>query len=150
VPTFTVAPIATSPLIPTPAPIVNPSRVAPIQAAVPPTLFAPANNETRRGGIEFKWQPAGPLPAGAGYEVVWWPENAAPSTAGGFASPTTDTSLSVNLDGFFDNTRTILWTVLVVDARPNSYKRLTQPSTSNARRLTYQGQQNDQPAEKRP
>ena len=140
VPTFTAAPIATSPPIPAPAPVVNPSPVAPIQAAVPPTLLAPANNETDRGGIEFRWQPTGSLPAGAGYEVVWWPENAAPSTARGFASPTTGTSLSVNLDGFFENTRTILWTVLVVDARPNNYKRLTQPSASNARRLMYQGQ----------
>ncbi len=103
--------------------------------AAPPALIGPPDNDAQHGRVTFTWQPAGPLPAGAGYEVVWWAKGADPASATGFAPPTGDTSLSVNIDPL--GARTLMWTVLVVNAQP--YARLTLPSSGPQRTLVCQG-----------
>ena len=99
-------------------------------------MLEPPNNETLNRTVAFKWQPNGPLPPGAAYEVVWWRDDADPGAAAGFAAPTTNTFLTVNLDDFFANPQTVRWTVLIVNAEP--YKRLTQTAESSYQRLVYQ------------
>jgi hypothetical protein len=83
----------------------------------------------------FAWQPTGPLPADAAYEVVWWNAGEDPAAARGIAPPTTGTSLSANLDVLYQSgqltSSSVYWTVLAVSQSP--YKRLTQPGASNPR-----------------
>jgi hypothetical protein len=98
-------------------------------------LSQPAPNETVNRIVEFSWQPAGALPAGAAYEVVWWDPNTSPTTAQAIAGATSDTVLRANLDVLFDRPRLVYWTVLVV--RPNPYLRLTQPTAAEGRALRF-------------
>jgi serine/threonine protein phosphatase PrpC len=115
------------------------TTVAPaLPGAVPvaPTLAAPGNNENVHGSVTFSWQPAGPLPAGTAYEVVWWnPQENADAAARAFAATTTASTLTVDLDHLWDANRTVDWTVLIVQPQP--YHRLTQPSNSPVWRLNY-------------
>jgi hypothetical protein len=98
----------------------------------------PPDNDTRDGQITFVWQPTGPLPSGAGYEVVWWNPGEDPANARGIAPPTTENTLAANLDVIYYGTgqvtgKSINWTVLVVQNTP--YLRLTQPGAGPARIL---------------
>jgi hypothetical protein len=97
-------------------------------------LLRPGPNETISGIVEFSWQPGGPLPPGAVYEVVWWEPNADPATARAIAEAISDTTLRASLGVVFDRPLLIYWTVLVV--RPSPYQRLTQPTDSEARLLS--------------
>jgi len=108
--------------------------------AASPALLGPPDNDALHGRVTFTWQPAGALPPGAGYEVVWWPKGADPAGATGFAPPTSDTSLSVNIDPL--GARTVMWTVLVVNAEP--YARLTLPGSSPQRTLVCLGNHQSQ------
>jgi pilus assembly protein CpaE len=148
-PTITMTP-SPSPTVPTntPVPSSTPTRrprptatrVVPTQTptsapAVAPSLVAPASDQAVRGEVTFLWQPAGPLPAGAGYEVVWWNVGEDPAAARGIAPPTTGTSLVANLDVLYQSgqltSSRLYWTVLVVRTSP--YQRLTQPGASTSR-----------------
>ena len=133
IPTFTPAPT-----LPSSAPTVRQTTAPPVpsKAYVAPSLLDPHDHDTRNGSVTFKWQPGEPLPAGAGYEVVWWPVNGDPNGALGLADPVTDTEVSINLDSALGSSQTIRWAVLVVNKQP--YKRLTLPSESNYRELVYQ------------
>jgi len=88
--------------------------------------------------VAFTWQPSGPLPPGAGYEVVWWNAGEDPAAARGVAPPTTENTLTANLDVLYQSgqltSSSVNWTVLVVTTEP--YVRLTQPSASPSRVLT--------------
>ena len=104
-----------------------------------PALLEPPNGAGGRGVITFRWQPSGPLPPGAGYEVVWWNPDEPPQAARGLAAPTQETSLQANIDVLFTSNQApggrIFWTVLVV--RENPYVRLTQPETSQQHFFVY-------------
>jgi hypothetical protein len=68
------------------------------------------------------------LPEGCAYEVVAWRKGEAPETARGLAAPTTEKSLSVDLDLLYHQLHQIesseyYWMVLVV--RESPYIRLT-------------------------
>jgi pilus assembly protein CpaE len=155
-PTATPQPTATSTPEPSATPIPAPTstRVAPTRR---PTRAAPAANptvgqpgvpsprepgagESRGGSVTFAWQPAGSLPAGAAYEVVVWYPSEAPAAARGIAAPTTESSLTVDLNGLSRSGQLqggdLFWTVLIVQTNP--YQRLTQPSANAARLLTFQ------------
>jgi MinD-like ATPase involved in chromosome partitioning or flagellar assembly len=148
--TATAAPAATATLTPTasvsataqvtrrPAPTRTPTPV-PTPAVSAPGLVSPDPNATASGRVTFAWQPSGPLPPGAGYEVVWWNMGQDPAQARGFAPPTTGTTETVNLDVLYAanqfSSSGINWTVLVVQTDP--YQRLTQPAGSSSRVLTY-------------
>ena len=90
--------------------------------------------------VTFVWQPAGALPAGTAYEVVSWNAGEDPATARGVAATTTETQLTADLDALYNLGQVkggdIYWTVLIVRTEP--YVRITLPSASNARSLTYQ------------
>ena len=105
-----------------------------------PALIEPPADETLSGPILFRWLPAGRLPAGAAYEVVWWNQDEHPSLARGIAPPTTSLSLAANLDVLYHSNQirgaSLYWTVLVVQTSP--YARLTKPGASEGRRLIYQ------------
>ncbi len=115
------------------------TRATPVLALSAPALVEPPQNDSRDGVVVFRWQPTGPLPSGAAYEVVWWAVDEDPLTARGLAEPITDTALSINLDvlsssGQFRRPE-LYWTVLIVQTTP--YTRLTQPSQGGARLLFY-------------
>jgi protein phosphatase len=135
VPTFTTAPTAT----PTPTRSSTPTKelTTPKPAVQPPVLLRPPHDVVRQGTVEFWWEPT-TLPKGAAYEVVWWLADAdQPDTvAQGFDQPTRYPPLRVNLDDVFTSQQSIRWTVLVVETSP--YRRLTSPSESQSRALTYQ------------
>lgn len=136
----TVTPISTrTPSRPTTvAPAMTRVTSTPPQAsAVPPDLIAPGDGESRNGRVEFRWQEAGPLPAGAAYEVVWWRENESPVEARGFAEPVSDATLTVDLNAWYDReqVRRFYWTVIVV--RRNPYARLTNLADSPSRVLAF-------------
>ena len=89
--------------------------------------------------MTFRWQPAGPLPAGAAYEVVGWNAGEDPASARGIAAPTQDTTLTADLDalynsGLFKGTD-LYWAVIIVQTQP--YVRLTQPAQSSPQLLIY-------------
>lgn len=144
--TPTVAPSPSPTSLPAPSPTARPVAAAPAPRPTPvqlrasiPILVEPPRNDTRGGTVTFVWQPTGPLPAGAAYEVVWWNQGESPDTARGLAAPTTGTSLAANLDPLYRagqiKTPGIYWTVLVVQTAP--YVRLTQPGASNPQILMY-------------
>lgn len=89
--------------------------------------------------MKFVWQPGGPLPPGAAYEVVWWNAGEDPNSARGIAATTTETSLTANLDPLYASAQlrstNFYWTVIVVQTSP--YVRLTQPAQSAQQRLNY-------------
>ena len=104
-----------------------------------PSLLEPRPNEPRSGAVIFRWQPAGPLPAGAAYEVVGWNAGEDPASARGIAAPTQDTALTADLDalynsGLFKGTD-FYWSVIIVQTQP--YVRLTQPAESGPQLLIY-------------
>lgn len=136
------APVS-SPPTRTPVPRTTARPAPPRPTATPilsnPALLDPPQNDTRSGEIVFRWQPTGPLPDGAAYEVVWWAVDEDPVTARGISTPTTNTSVSVNLNvmhsaGQFRRPE-LYWTVLIVRTSP--YVRLTQPAQVTARLLFY-------------
>jgi hypothetical protein len=63
-----------------------------------------------------------------------------PATARGIAAPTSETSVSGNLDGAYDlgliEQGEVFWTVLIVQTDP--YLRLSTPTEAGAWVLTYQ------------
>lgn len=89
--------------------------------------------------MRFQWQPTGPLPDGAAYEVVIWSQGEDPSHARGISPPTLARSLSLDVDVLSESGQfsdgTLLWTVLVVQKEP--YLRLTQAALSPQHRLLY-------------
>ncbi len=102
-------------------------------------LLEPHPNETLSGNVKFAWQPVGPLPSGAAYEVVWWNTDEDSTNARGIAATTTETSLTANLDYLYSSgqarSKDFYWTVIVVQTTP--YARLTQPAQSGPQLLTY-------------
>jgi pilus assembly protein CpaE len=104
-----------------------------------PSLLEPRANESRGGVVTFRWQPAGPLPAGAAYEVVGWNAGEDPASARGMAAPTQDTSLTVDLDALYNAGQfkgtDLNWSVIIVQTQP--YSRLTQPAGSDPQLLIY-------------
>ncbi len=146
-PTATITPTAAPAALPTKAPVAaggsatRAPTAAPPVPAVAPTLLQPKDGDTQRQAVLFKWQPGGPLPAGASYEVVWWGADEGPADARGLAPATTKTQASVNVDlmvssGQLSGDR-FYWTVIVVRKEP--YARLTQPAASGARLLVWAG-----------
>jgi len=123
-----------------PPPAVNLAPPPTPTAISSPALIEPPADETLSGPVLFRWLPAGRLPAGAAYEVVWWNQDEHPSLARGIAPPTTSLSLAANLDVLYHSNQikgaSLYWTVLVVQTSP--YARLTQPGASEGRRLIYQ------------
>jgi hypothetical protein len=112
----------------------RPPTARPAVAAVAPKLLEPAN-EASGSQFTFRWEPLGPLPAGAGYEVVCWNEGEDSAAARGIAPPVQETVLHANLDpagtsGLFQ-TRRLHCTVIVV--RIEGYTRLTQPGAGEVR-----------------
>jgi len=105
-----------------------------------PTLIAPGPNASTSGLVQFRWQPAGALPPGAAYEVVWWNAGENPADARGIAPPIRSSDLSANLSVLIQSGQAsenrINWTVLVVQVSP--YVRLTQPANSNAWVLQFE------------
>jgi len=89
--------------------------------------------------VSFAWQPGGPLPPGAAYEVVWWNLGEDPAAARGIAATTTETSLTVDVDYLNSSAQLtnsdFYWTVIVVQTKP--YVRLIQPAQSAPQRLSY-------------
>jgi hypothetical protein len=104
-----------------------------------PSLLEPRPNESRGGAVTFRWQPAGPLPAGAAYEVVGWNAGEDPASARGIAAPTQDTSLIADLDALYNSGQyrgsDFYWTVIIVQTQP--YARLTQPAERSPQLLIY-------------
>lgn len=93
------------------------------------------------GLVTFQWQPAGPLPPGAAYEVVLWNADEPADAARGAAPPTSEESLVVDLNapaisGNFRGSA-IFWTVLVVGTEP--YVRLISPGASLPGKIYYGG-----------
>jgi len=153
-PTPTPAPTATP--VATATPVLTPTRRAPVPTAAEttpqpprpsvtptlpnaPTLLEPPPKESRSGTVTFSWQPAGSLPPGTAYEVVWWNSGEDPANARGIAATTTATSLSADLvvlpnSGQLTGTD-IYWTVIIVQTQP--YVRLTQPGKSVPQLLVY-------------
>jgi pilus assembly protein CpaE len=149
-PSPTPAPTATD----TPAPTSTRRAVMPTATRVTPqpprpsptpvipyalSLLEPRPNEPRGGAVTFRWQPAGPLPAGAAYEVVGWNAGEDPASARGMAAPTQDTTLTADLDalynsGLFKGTD-LYWSVIIVQTQP--YARLTQPAERSPQLLIY-------------
>ncbi len=147
--TPTQAPSATptSPPVPTATPLATPTQAI---VALPPDLTEPPNGTAAQGVINFRWQPNGPLPPGAGYEVVWWNPDEPPQAARGLAAPTQALSLAANIDVLFTANQVpggrFFWTVLVVSQDP--YIRLTQPEASPPHIFIHQSQ--NLPAPPRP
>ena len=104
-----------------------------------PSLLEPRPNESRGGAVTFRWQPAGPLPAGAAYEVVGWNAGEDPASARGIAAPTQDTTLTADLDALYNSGQfkgtDLYWAVIIVQTQP--YVRLTQPAQSGPQLLIY-------------
>ena len=104
-----------------------------------PAYEAPAPNAVLSGNVTFRWLPTGPLPQGAGYEVVWWNPGENPAGARGMAPTTTGTSQVIDIGVLYDSHQmtgtSLYWAVLVVQRSP--YQRLTQPANSNPQLLTY-------------
>lgn len=127
--TLTPRPTATRPPAATATPVLS-----------PPALVGPAQNATVGGVVAFAWQPTGPLPAGAAYEVVWWNDGEDPAAARGIAPPTTEAQLSADLNVLYTSgqikTSLLRWAVLIVRTQP--YARLTQPSLAASSTLVYQ------------
>jgi len=120
------------------------AQVQPVEPAIaavsPPSLLEPVNGAVGRGVIVFRWQPTGPLPNGAGYEVVWWNPDEPPAAARGLAPPTQENSLQLNIDVLFVSNQMpggrLFWSVLVVTQQP--YRRLTRPENSPQHGFVYQ------------
>ncbi len=127
---------------PVPAATAGPTRSV-TGATSPPDLLAPDANRQVSGNVTFQWQPTGPLPDGASYEVVWWNRNEDPAAARGIAPPTTDTTLRANVDVLYQAGQIagpeMYWTVLIVGTDP--YQRLTQPAQSVVRVMNYEAGQ---------
>ncbi len=123
---------------PTPRPQPTATPVVPV-AVSPPALVSPDDGAAQRGVVQFEWLPAGPLPEGAGYEVVWWNPDEPPDAARGLAPPTQASSQELNIDALFLSNQVpsgrLFWTVLIVRLQP--YARLTQPGQSPQHRLVY-------------
>ena len=104
-----------------------------------PSLLEPRPNESRGGAVTFRWQPAGPLPAGAAYEVVGWNAGEDPASTRGMAAPTQDTTLTADLDALYNSGQfkgtDLYWAVIIVQTQP--YVRLTQPAKSSPQLLIY-------------
>jgi len=141
-PTVTLAPTAApSPTrfaagkatTPTPDPKGAPAAADSVPA---PVLVEPPRDETVKGQTTFRWEPV-VLPAGAAYEVVWWRQDEDPGNARGFAPPTTQTSLTTDLEGHgLQPDQVFYWTVLVVRTTP-TYRRLQTAAIANGRSLAY-------------
>lgn len=104
-----------------------------------PALLRPLPSQGAQGATWFEWEPLPLLPDDVAYEVVWWNLDEDPSAARGFAPPTVDNRLSINLD-VLDQTnqftnQTIYWTVLPVRVDP--YERLVQPGATSYRAFIY-------------
>jgi pilus assembly protein CpaE len=154
-PTPTLAPTGTPTPVPTPTPSPAPTvtstpprptatrarvQPSPSPVAAAPRALDPPPGSAQGGKVKFRWEPSSPLPTGAAYEVVMWNSGENPASARGVAAPTTDTSLTADLDavyglGLIKGGETF-WTVLIV--RTNPYVRLSQPSGAGARMLNYQ------------
>lgn len=104
-----------------------------------PALVAPAQGRQVSGVVRFEWLATGPLPEGAGYEVVWWNSDEPAAGARGLAPPTTGASLDINLDPLYNNSSfrssRLNWTVLVVQVNP--YVRLTAPGQGEVGTVDY-------------
>jgi pilus assembly protein CpaE len=104
-----------------------------------PVPSFPAPEQSVDGIVTFAWQPAGELPPGTAYEVVWWNTGEDPAAARGIAPPTTETSLAANLDVLYNNgqfvSNRINWAPIVVETSP--YRRLTQPGGAGSSVLIY-------------
>lgn len=150
-PPATLAPVATpirtsTPTSPRPTQAVARRTATPrslgtpgASAVSPPTLREPGEGNTVSGVVTFQWQPTGPLPAGAAYEVVCWHPDDPADTAQGLAAPTDAQSLAVDLNVTYQahqlRSNRFYWTVLIVQRTP--YVRLTQPGQSLSRSLNY-------------
>lgn len=139
---------ASSPVPVTPAVALSPRPIPPPQptntpsvpvVVSPPALVSPDDGAVGRGVIRFEWLPTGPLPAGAGYEVVWWNPDERPEMARGLAPPSQANSLELSIDSLFLSNQApggrLFWTVLIVRLQP--YARLTQPAQSPQHRFIY-------------
>jgi hypothetical protein len=117
-----------------------------------PALLEPRPNEPRSGVVTFRWQPAGPLPPGAAYEVVWWNAGEDPGGARGIAAATTETSLAADLDALYNSGQfkgtDLFWTVIIVRTGP--YVRLIQPAESGSQLLVYAPPSGGVPAPPKP
>ena len=121
--------VTPQPLRPSPTPVISNA----------PSLLEPRPNESRSGAVTFRWQPAGPLPAGAAYEVVGWNAGEDPASARGMAAPTQDTTLTADLDALYNSGQfkgtDLYWAVILVQTQP--YARLMQPAQSGPQLLIY-------------
>lgn len=143
--TATATPVPTR-VPPTPRPTVTTRVLAAARAPTPtreviasPILLWPEPEANLGGLVPFRWEPLGPLPPAAGYEVVAWQPGEAPAAARGLAAPTQADTLTIDLDALaranqLPGTR-LLWAVIVVQTEP--YVRLTQPEASRARLINY-------------
>jgi len=145
-PTVTLAPTSAGQPTPSPAhtaagkvlaPSPEPKGAPSAADAIPaPVLLEPPANETVKGRVTFRWEPVA-LPAGAAYEVVWWRPDEDPGNARGFAPPTTQTSLTTDLEGHdLQQDQLFYWTVLVVRTTP-VYQRLQTAAATNGRPAAY-------------
>lgn len=109
--------------------------------AVAPALLEPKADASLNGSVIFRWEPAGPLPSGAAYEVVWWGAGETPAAARGLAPATTKNQSKVNIDSMVETGQLsgnkLSWTVVVVRTEP--YERLTQATSEGARLLQWAG-----------
>jgi outer membrane biosynthesis protein TonB len=139
-PAPTVTPNQVSTAIPTrtPTPARTPVAAAPAPAAAAQgtaaprpqntpalavTLAGPANGSSLRGRQTFSWRVAGALPPGQAFEVVIYKQGASTLSGAGLAEPTTDSSVSVNLDDINNSNHPLdpgvwLWGVNLVQRSP--------------------------------
>lgn len=93
-------------------------------AALAVSLASPTNGSTLRGRQTFSWRTSGNLPSGQAYEVVIYRSGASPLSGAGLAEPTTNNTLTVDLDALNNdsnhplNPGVWLWGVNLVQRDP--------------------------------
>jgi len=95
------------------------------------TLVEPADGTGGGGQLIFRWSANFTPSPGTGFELVFWPPETDPLGSGfGLAAPTTESSITVNLDalddalgGRLDSGNAYRWGILLVKTEP--YERIS-------------------------